>query len=95
MLSVDEVPRLVPIPTDGLVGGMHGERDLQVDPARPSPDWRGGSTRIRREPLACPVHGVEPGAFTARGSASAPLIIVCPGPDYRSSRPSSAPAWSR
>ena len=32
MLTAAEVGALVPIPTDGLVGGFHGTQDLRVDP---------------------------------------------------------------
>ncbi len=87
---MDEVARLVPIPTDGLVGGMHGERDLQVDPrhavaglARLLDDDPGADIHWR-----CPVHGIEPGAVHGAGlPVRAALIIVCPGPDYREFAP--------
>ena len=90
MLSADEVAGLVPIPTDGLVGGMHGGRDLQVDPrgavaglARLLEDDPGAEVRWR-----CPVHGIEPGAVHGAGvRVRAALIIVCPGPDYRELAP--------
>ncbi len=86
MLTAAQVGELLPLPTGEILGAFHGTRDLRVDP-------RGAVTAIAelvaRDPRAqlrwrTHVHEIEPGAVHARGlTVSAPLIIVCPGPDYR------------
>ncbi|HTW12469.1 MAG TPA: TIGR03364 family FAD-dependent oxidoreductase [Solirubrobacteraceae bacterium] len=94
MLTAAQVGELAPIPTDTLVGGFHGTRDLRADP-------RGAVAGLARlledDPQArivwrTHVHDVEPGVVHGRElTVHAPTIIVCPGPDYRSLPPSLHP----
>ena len=85
---------MVPIPTDGLIGGFHGTQDLRVDPRSAV---AGLARLLEDDPGAeiewsAHVHDVEPGFVHAhRLSVRAPAIVVCPGPDYRSLPPSLRP----
>ena len=90
MLTPAEAGELAPIPTAELVGAMHSADDLRVDPRaavaalarllESDPDARieWGTT----------VHEIEPGVVHGdRFSVEAPLIVVCPGPDFRALQP--------
>jgi len=90
MLSVDEVTTMVPVAATGIVGGMQCRLDLRVDP-------RAAVAALAQALMADPgarvewgrhVHEIEPGRVHAHGlTVNAPVIIVCPGPDYRSLPP--------
>lgn len=85
LLTAAQAGGLAPIPTDGLVGGMHGTLDLRVDPRSAVARLAG---LLDSDPGAhvqwrSPVHAIEPGAVHAAGiTVRAPLIVVCPGPAY-------------
>lgn len=85
MLTAEEAGRLAPIPTDELVGAMHGTLDLRVDPrsavaclARLLEEDEGARLVWEEAVLE-----IEPGAVHgARTTVEAPRLLVCPGPDY-------------
>jgi D-hydroxyproline dehydrogenase subunit beta len=89
LVDPDEVARLAPIPTDGVLGAFHARGDIRVDP-------RAAVARIAAwledDPgarvmwgAAAHVHAVAPGEVQADGVlVRAPLTVICPGPDYRS-----------
>jgi FAD dependent oxidoreductase TIGR03364 len=88
------VGRLAPIPTGELVGGLHAGLDLRVDPRRAVAAL---AALLDEDPQArvlfsAPVHEIDPGLvrFTG-GEVRAPLIIVCPGPEYGWLEPELAP----
>ncbi len=94
LLSAREVGRLAPIPTGELVGGLHAGLDLRVDPRRAVAAL---AALLDDDPQArvlfnAPVHEIDPGLvrFTG-GEVRAPLIIVCPGPEYDWLEPELAP----
>lgn len=90
MLTAAEVARLVPIPSEPLVGALHCELDMRVDP-------RGAAAALAAlleqddgaEVLwSTHVHAVEPGGVHAGGvTVRAPHTLVCPGPAYRTLPP--------
>jgi FAD dependent oxidoreductase TIGR03364 len=86
-----EAGRLAPIPTGELVGALHAELDLRVDPREAV---AGLARLLEQDPEAhvewsAPVHELEPGAVHATGlTVRTPAIIVCPGPGYGSLPPS-------
>jgi FAD dependent oxidoreductase TIGR03364 len=94
LITADELGRLAPIPTDELVGGLHAELDLRVDPrvavaalaALLSDD---AEAQILWNTTVHEVHsgGVE----TSAGEVRAPVVIVCPGPDHDWLAPELAP----
>lgn len=94
MLTPAEVADLVPIPTDDLVGGFHGTQDVRVDPRNAA---AGLAQLLEDDPGAqvewgVHVHDVEPGSVhTENFSVRSPVVVVCPGPDYRSLPPSLRP----
>lgn len=85
MITPAEVAGLAPIPTEGLLGALHARRDIRVDP-RCAVD--GLATLLEGDPGArivwnAHVHAAEPGLVDAgRLVVRAPLVIICPGPDY-------------
>jgi FAD dependent oxidoreductase TIGR03364 len=94
MLTASEVGALVPIPTDGLLGGMYATRDIRVDCRQAVGRL---ADLLERDPEARilwgqPVHAVAPGRVeSARASVRAPLAVICPGPDYATLGPELAP----
>ncbi len=86
MLTPGEVAERVPIPVDGLLGGLHCELDLRVDPRSAAEQL---AALLERDDGAevhwkTHVHAVEPGIVHAGDlTVRAPLTLVCPGPDYR------------
>lgn len=94
MLSAAEVGGMVPIATEGVVGGFHGTRDLRVDPRSAAASL---AALLEDDPQAqvlwrTHVHDVEPGVIHGHGlRVQADAIIVCPGPDYRHLPPSLRP----
>ena len=82
MLTRDQVTALVPIPSDGLVGGFHGARDVKVDPRSVTAALarllaRDQSARID---WSTQVTDVEPGLVCAgQLRIRAQAIVVCPG----------------
>jgi FAD dependent oxidoreductase TIGR03364 len=94
MLTAREVGELAPIPTDGLLGGMHAGRDIRVDPRQAV--GRLAELLERDEGARIlwgePVHAVAPGRVeSARVSVHAPLAVICPGPDYATLPPELVP----
>jgi len=94
LLSARELGRLAPIPTGELAGGLHAGLDLRVDPRRAVAAL---AALLDDDPQArvlfnAPVHEIDPGLvrFTG-GEVRAPLIIVCPGPEYDWLEPELAP----
>ena len=85
VITREEVAELAPIPIDGLVGALHARRDIRVDPRRAV---AGLASLLEQDPGARVIwnehaHTAEPGRVDADGVAvRAPLVIVCPGPDY-------------
>jgi D-hydroxyproline dehydrogenase subunit beta len=94
LLTVSEVAELAPLPTAGLVGGLHARLDLRVDPRRAVAAL---AALLEEDPGArvlwgAPVHEVAPGAVAgAAGTVRADTIIVCPGPDHDWLGPDLAP----
>lgn len=84
MITPAEVAELAPIPIEGLVGGLHAELDLRVDPRRAVAAL---AELLAADPGAqvvwgATVHDVDPGCVRHHGgTVRAPLVIVCPGPD--------------
>jgi FAD dependent oxidoreductase TIGR03364 len=94
MLTAREVGALVPIPTDGLLGGMHATRDIRVDSRQAVARLADLLERDREARILWgqPVHAVAPGLVeSVRASVRAPLVIICPGPDYAALAPELAP----
>ena len=94
LISAEEIGRLVPIPTAGLIGGLHAGLDLRVDPRRAVAalarllDADDGARLLWN----APVQAVQSGPIhSASGEDRAPLVIVCPGPDYDRLGPEVAP----
>ncbi|MBV9804765.1 MAG: TIGR03364 family FAD-dependent oxidoreductase [Solirubrobacterales bacterium] len=85
LITPREVDRLAPIPTAGLVGGLHARLDLRVDPRRAVAAL---AALLSRDPGAhvlfnAPVQAVYTGAVESSvGQVRASLVIVCPGPDH-------------
>jgi FAD dependent oxidoreductase TIGR03364 len=85
MVTAAQAGELAPIPTDGLLGAMHGTLDLRVDPraavaglARLLEDDAGAHVE-----WGAPVQAVEPGeVHSARLTVRSPRIVICPGPDF-------------
>ena len=94
MVTARELGALAPVPTRELVGGLHAQLDLRVDPRRAV----GALASLLDDDEACihwgaTVHDVEPGAVhTGSGTVRAAAIIVCPGPDYGWLAPALAPS---
>jgi FAD dependent oxidoreductase TIGR03364 len=101
MLSASEAARLAPLSTEGIIGALHSSLDLRVDPRAAV---AGLADILVDDPGAqllwnTRMHAVEPGVVHAGATAGdpallrvhAPLIIVCPGPDYRSLPPQLRP----
>lgn len=85
LITTRELSRLAPIPVDGLVGGLHARLDLRVDPRRAVAAL---AALLDEDPGArviwnAPVYELDSGLVrSGAGEVRAPLIIVCPGPDY-------------
>lgn len=95
LITATEAGRMAPIPTDGLLGALHGTLDIRVDP-------RGAVARLAAlledDPEAevvwsATVHEVTPGLVeSVRARVRAALIVVCPGPAYDALAPELVPA---
>jgi D-hydroxyproline dehydrogenase subunit beta len=86
MLTPQQVAELAPIPTDGVMGGLHCALDLRVDPRSAVgrlAGWLEGDPAVRMlwntEARAVRTGAVE----SAAGEIRADAVIVCPGPAYR------------
>jgi FAD dependent oxidoreductase TIGR03364 len=94
VLTAAEVARLVPIPTEGVLGALHAALDLRVDPrtavarlAALLEDDDGAEVV-----WGASVHEIEPGrVHSSRAQVRAPLVVVCPGPDYGALAPELVP----
>lgn len=94
VITAGEVGKLVPIPTGELRGGFRAALDLRVDP-------RAAAARLAalledddgaEIVWGASVRDVEPGCVhSSRVSVRAPLVVVCPGPDYRALPPCLVP----
>jgi D-hydroxyproline dehydrogenase subunit beta len=90
LLTAAEAGTLAPIPTGALAGAMHSTLDVRVDPRAAV---AGLASLLDNDPGASvvwrtAVHEIEPGVVHGDGLAvRAPMIIACPGPDYRALAP--------
>ncbi len=97
LLTAAEAGRLVPIPTGGLAGALYSTPDVRVDPRSAV---GGLASLLEDDPRASvvwgeAVHEIEPGAVHGhRVTVRAPMIIACPGPDYRGLPPELRPGLS-
>jgi FAD dependent oxidoreductase TIGR03364 len=97
VLTAAQAGELAPIPTGDLVGAMHAALDLRVDPRAAVAGLAG---LLEADPGAevhwgIAVHDIEPGVVHGDGvSVRAPMIVVCPGPDYRTLPPALRPQLS-
>jgi FAD dependent oxidoreductase TIGR03364 len=95
LLGAAEVGRLAPLPTGGLVGGLHATLDLRVDPRRAVAAL---AALLDTDPgvrilWGAPALEVGAGVVqSAAGTVRAPLVIVCPGPDHEWLGPELAPS---
>jgi FAD dependent oxidoreductase TIGR03364 len=88
MLTTDEAVALAPLPAKEIIGALHSQLDLRVNPRVAVARL---AALLESDRGACvlwssPVHAVEPGVVHAGQAgeltARAPAIVVCPGPDY-------------
>jgi D-hydroxyproline dehydrogenase subunit beta len=85
LLSAREVAALAPLPTAGVIGGLHCTLDLRVDPRAAAGCLAG---LLERDPGArmlwsTAARAVRTGAVeSAAGEIAAAAVIVCPGPGY-------------
>jgi len=97
MLTTDQALVLAPLPGGEIVGALHSQLDLRVNPrvavarlAALLESDRGASLLWRSR-----VHAVEPGVVHAGRAGEltvrAPAIVVCPGPDYADLAPELRP----
>jgi FAD dependent oxidoreductase TIGR03364 len=101
MLTPAQVTGLVPLHPGGLVGALHSTLDLRVSPRAAVAGLAALLDRDRHATLRwnTRVHAVEPGVVHAAASSGAPqnttvrapVIIVCPGPDFRALAPELRP----
>lgn len=94
LLGAREVAELVPIPTEDVIGGLHATLDWRVDPRRAVGKL---AALLELDPQAlvlwnAPVHEVAPGEVqSARASVCAPIVVLCPGPDFDTLPPAFQP----
>ncbi|HYB25450.1 MAG TPA: TIGR03364 family FAD-dependent oxidoreductase [Solirubrobacteraceae bacterium] len=87
VLTPTEVGSLAPIPIDGVRGGMHAALDFRVDPRQAvarltSLLEEDADTLVLWESS---VHDVCAGVVeSARARVRAPIVLLCPGPDFAS-----------
>lgn len=94
LIDAAEAGRLAPIPTDELVGALHARLDLRVDPRQAVARLAallehdmGAHVMWRAH-----VHSIAAGQVeTAEAIVRAPLVVVCPGPDYDTLAPELRP----
>lgn len=85
VVGPEQIAGLAPIPTDGLVGALHARLDIRVDPRRAIAGLAALLQRDREAELVwgAAVQSIEPGrVHSAAATVTAPLVIVCPGPDF-------------
>ena len=85
LIGPEEISKLAPIPTEGVLGALHATLDVRVDP-------RAAVARLaallEQDPGAriiwrAPVKAVHAGLVeTDQAVVRAPLTVICPGPDY-------------
>ncbi len=86
LLTATEAGTLAPIPTGALTGALHSTLDVRVDPRAAV---AGLASLLADDPQAsivwgATVHAIEPGVVHGHGiTVRAPLIVACPGPDFR------------
>jgi D-hydroxyproline dehydrogenase subunit beta len=88
MLTTDEALALAPLPGGEIVGALHSQLDLRVNPRVAVARL---AALLESDPSATvlwssQVHAVEPGVLhtgqAGELTVRAPAIVVCPGPDY-------------
>lgn len=85
LLTAAQAGELAPIPTAELHGALHCTHDLRVDPRNAV---AGLARLLEQDPGArvqwgAGVDQIEPGlVHSAALSVRAPMIVICPGPDY-------------
>jgi FAD dependent oxidoreductase TIGR03364 len=95
LVGAEELARLAPLPAGGVVGGLHAALDLRVDPRRAVAAL---AALLESDPRVrilwnAPAVGVDSGVVeSTAGTVRAPLVIVCPGPDYEWLGPELAPS---
>ena len=98
VVDPDEIAELVPIPTTGLVGGLHATLDYRVNPRQAVARLAG---LLERDEDAVVVWGelvneVLPGQVrSANIRVSAPTLVLCPGPDFGTLPPNLRPRRRR
>jgi len=85
MLDRRRTAELAPIPCEGLLGALHCELDVRVDPRQAVAALAAlleadDDARVLWRTRVHEVH--DGGAETSAGPIRAPLVIVCPGPDH-------------
>jgi FAD dependent oxidoreductase TIGR03364 len=97
MLTTDEALALAPLTRGEIVGGLHSQLDLRVNPRVAVAKL---AALLESDPGATllwssRVHAVEPGVVHAgqagKLTVRAPAIVVCPGPDYTDLAPDLRP----
>ena len=97
MLTTDEALVLVPLPGGEIVGALHSQLDLRVNPRLAVARLAALLESDRGATLlwSSRVHAVEPGVVHAGETGGltvrAPAIVVCPGPDYADLAPDLQP----
>ncbi|MGO9753147.1 MAG: TIGR03364 family FAD-dependent oxidoreductase [Solirubrobacteraceae bacterium] len=85
LLTAAQAGELAPIPTGELLGALHCTSDLRVDPRSAVAGLarlleQDSSARVQ---WGAGVQEIEPGAVhSAALSVRAPMVVICPGPDY-------------
>ncbi len=94
VITAHEVGLLAPIPTARLAGALHATLDIRVDPRTAVARLaallqRDSGARVH---WGAHVHDIEPGEVRCgQLCVRAPIVVVCPGPDYRTLPPQLRP----
>jgi FAD dependent oxidoreductase TIGR03364 len=98
LVDPGELARLAPIPIAGVLGGVHAELDLRVDPRTAA----SALARLLEDDPGARVHWrtaaqtVDRGEVkTSRGTIRADAVVVCPGPDLDTLFPGSLAPLTR
>jgi FAD dependent oxidoreductase TIGR03364 len=97
MLTTEEALALVPLPGGEIVGALHSQLDLRVNPRLAVARLAALLESDRGATLlwSSRMHAVEPGVVYAGQAGGltvrAPAIVVCPGPDYAHLAPDLGP----
>jgi FAD dependent oxidoreductase TIGR03364 len=94
LITPREVGRLVPIPTEGVLGALHATLDLRVDPRHAVSRL---AALLEQDPGArviwgAHVHAAQTGQLEADHlTVRAPIVLICPGPGFPSLPPELRP----